>query len=456
MGTPQPFQILKMDRRRGNIVVSRRAVLEESRAEQRNELLAGLTEGQVIEGIVKNLTDYGAFVDLGGVDGLLHVTDMAWRRINHPSEILTVGQTVNVQVIRFNAETQRISLGMKQLEADPWDGIEAKYPLESVFTGRVSNITDYGAFVELEPGVEGLVHVSEMSWTKKNVHPGKIISTSQEVEVMVLDVDQTKRRISLGIKQTQENPWTDFESSFTVGNEIEGEIKNITEFGLFVGLPGEIDGMIHLSDLSWEKTGEEAVVDYNKGDMVKAKVLDIDIEKERISLGIKQLTDDPFESATGDLKKGAVVTCTVTSVTDGGLEVSVSGGLQGFIRRSDLSRERSEQRPDRYAVGDRIDAQVTNIDRREHKLNLSVKAHEIKEEKEAMAHYGSSDSGASLGDILGAAMRKAGTDEDDAPEAEAEPAVEVPAEEAPAAEAAEEAPAKEAASEDSKEAEKKD
>ena len=447
MGTPQPFQILKMDRRRGNIVVSRRAVLEESRAEQRNELLAGLTEGQVIEGIVKNLTDYGAFVDLGGVDGLLHVTDMAWRRINHPSEILTVGQTVNVQVIRFNAETQRISLGMKQLEADPWDGIEAKYPLESVFTGRVSNITDYGAFVELEPGVEGLVHVSEMSWTKKNVHPGKIISTSQEVEVMVLDVDQTKRRISLGIKQTQENPWTDFESSFTVGNEIEGEIKNITEFGLFVGLPGEIDGMIHLSDLSWEKTGEEAVVDYNKGDMVKAKVLDIDIEKERISLGIKQLTDDPFESATGDLKKGAVVTCTVTSVTDGGLEVSVSGGLQGFIRRSDLSRERSEQRPDRYAVGDRIDAQVTNIDRREHKLNLSVKAHEIKEEKEAMAHYGSSDSGASLGDILGAAMRKAGTDEDDAPEAEAEPA---------AAEEAEEAPAKEAASEDSEEAEKKD
>ena len=453
MGTPQPFQILKMDRRRGNIVVSRRAVLEESRAEQRNELLAGLTEGQVIEGIVKNLTDYGAFVDLGGVDGLLHVTDMAWRRINHPSEVLTVGQTVNVQVIRFNAETQRISLGMKQLEADPWDSIEAKYPLEGVFTGRVSNITDYGAFVELEPGVEGLVHVSEMSWTKKNVHPGKIISTSQEVEVMVLDVDQTKRRISLGIKQTQENPWTDFESSFTVGTEIEGEIKNITEFGLFVGLPGEIDGMIHLSDLSWEKTGEEAVVDYNKGDMVKAKVLDIDIEKERISLGIKQLTDDPFESAAGDLKKGAVVTCTVTSVTDGGLEVTVSGGLQGFIRRSDLSRERSEQRPDRYAVGDRIDAQVTNIDRREHKLSLSVKAHEIKEEKEAMAHYGSSDSGASLGDILGAAMRKAGGDEDDAPEADAKPAAEAAAEEAPEEAAPEAAATEEAPAE---EAEKKD
>jgi len=411
MGTPQPFQILKMDRRRGNIVVSRRAVLEESRAEQRNELLADLTEGQVIEGIVKNLTDYGAFVDLGGVDGLLHVTDMAWRRINHPSEVLTVGQTVNVQVIRFNTETQRISLGMKQLEADPWDSIETKYPLEGVFTGRVSNITDYGAFVELEPGVEGLVHVSEMSWTKKNVHPGKIISTSQEVEVMILDLDQSKRRISLGIKQTQDNPWSNFESSFVVGAEIEGEIKNITEFGLFVGLPGEIDGMVHLSDLSWKKSGEEVVNEFTKGSIVKAKVLDIDIEKERISLGIKQLTDDPFETAANEVKKGEVVTCTVSAITDGGLEITISNGLQGFIRRADLSRERSEQRPDRFAVGDRVDAQITNIDKREHKLTLSVKAQEISEEKEAMAHYGSSDSGASLGDILGAAIRKAGEDE---------------------------------------------
>jgi len=411
MGTPQPFQILKMDRRRGNIVVSRRAVLEESRAEQRNELLADLTEGQVIEGIVKNLTDYGAFVDLGGVDGLLHVTDMAWRRINHPSEVLTVGQTVNVQVIRFNTETQRISLGMKQLEADPWDSIETKYPLEGVFTGRVSNITDYGAFVELEPGVEGLVHVSEMSWTKKNVHPGKIISTSQEVEVMILDLDQSKRRISLGIKQTQDNPWSNFESSFVVGAEIEGEIKNITEFGLFVGLPGEIDGMVHLSDLSWKKSGEEVVNEFTKGSIVKAKVLDIDIEKERISLGIKQLTDDPFETAANEVKKGEVVTCTVSAITDGGLEITISNGLQGFIRRADLSRERSEQRPDRFAVGDRVDAQITNIDKREHKLTLSVKAQEISEEKEAMAHYGSSDSGASLGDILGAAIRKAGEDD---------------------------------------------
>ncbi len=407
MGTPQPFQILKMDRRRGNIVVSRRAVLEESRAEQRSELLSGLAEGQVIEGIVKNLTDYGAFVDLGGVDGLLHVTDIAWRRINHPSEVLTVGQTVNVQVIRFNSDTQRISLGMKQLEADPWDGVEAKYPIGARYTGRVSNITDYGAFVELEPGIEGLVHVSEMSWTKKNIHPGKIISTSQEVDVMVLDVDPVKRRISLGIKQTQENPWVDFQGRFPTGTEVEGEVRNITEFGLFIGLDGEIDGMIHLSDLSWDKSGEDAIQEYKKGDMVKAKVLDVDIEKERISLGVKQLSEDPFQAAGDEVKKGEVVTCTVSAVVDNGLEVTVAGSLPGFIRRGDLSRERSEQRPDRFAVGDRVDAVITNVDRREHKLTLSIKAHEIAEEKTAMENYGSSDSGASLGDILGAAMRRA-------------------------------------------------
>jgi small subunit ribosomal protein S1 len=438
MGTPQPFQILKMDRRRGNIVVSRRAVLEESRAEQRTELLAGLTEGQVIEGMVKNLTDYGAFVDLGGVDGLLHVTDIAWRRINHPSELLSVGQTVNVQVIRFNAETQRISLGMKQLESDPWDGVDAKYPVGTRYTGRVSNITDYGAFVELEPGIEGLVHVSEMSWTKKNIHPGKIISTSQEVDVMVLDVDPQKRRISLGIKQTQENPWTDFETRYPTGAEVEGEVRNITEFGLFIGLDGEIDGMIHLSDLSWEKSGEDAIQDYKKGDMVKAKVLDVDIEKERISLGVKQLTDDPFKSASDELKKGEVVTCTVAKVLENGLEVTVAGSLPGFVRRADLSRERSEQRPDRFAVGDRLDAVITNIDRREHKLTLSIKAHEIAEEKTAMANYGSSDSGASLGDILGAAMRRA-EDETPVEQVEAEASAEEPDAEVPAEAAAESA-----------------
>ncbi|MEE2956013.1 MAG: 30S ribosomal protein S1 [Pseudomonadota bacterium] len=411
MGGPQPFQILKIDRRRGNIVVSRRAVLEESRAEQKAELLSQLKEGQTVEGIVKNLTDYGAFVDLGGVDGLLHVTDVAWHRISHPSEVLTVGQTVKVQVIKFNTETQRISLGMKQLQEDPWNNVETKFPLNAQFTGRVSNITDYGAFVELEPGIEGLVHVSEMSWTKKNVHPGKIISTSQEVDVVVLDVDHQKRRISLGIKQTQQNPWNDFQSNYSSGNEIEGEITNITEFGLFIGLPGEIDGMIHLSDLSWEKSGEEAIKGYTKGDKVKVRILDIDIEKERISLGIKQLTENPFETAISEIKKGEIVTCTVTNVTESGLEVSVSGKLSGFIRRVDLSREKSEQRPDRFAIGDRIDAQITNIDRREHKLTLSIKAHEINEEKRAMADYGSSDSGASLGDILGAAIRKASEDE---------------------------------------------
>ena len=407
MGNPQPFQILKMDRRRGNIVVSRRAVLEESRAEQRNELLANLKEGQVLEGMVKNITDYGAFVDLGGVDGLLHVTDIAWRRINHPTEALSIGQNVKVQVIRYNSETKRISLGMKQLDADPWEGVELKYPLGARYTGRVSNITDYGAFVELEPGVEGLVHVSEMSWTKKNVHPGKIISTSQEVDVMVLEVDSQKRRISLGLKQCHDNPWDAFAVAHPVGGDIEGEVKNITEFGLFVGLPGEIDGMVHLSDLSWEINGEEAVKGFEKGQIITARIIDIDVEKERISLGVKQLSDDPLAGAIEGLSKGDTVTCTVTAITDGGLEVTVSGSLPGFIRRADLSRERSEQRPDRFAVGDRVDARVISVDKRERKLVLSVKAHEMAEEKQAMADFGSSDSGASLGDILGAALNKA-------------------------------------------------
>jgi len=406
MNTPQPFQILKMDRSRGNIVVSRRAVLEETRAEQRAELVENLKEGQVLEGVVKNITDYGAFVDLGGVDGLLHVTDISWRRINHPSEELTIGQSVNVQVIRFNAETQRISLGMKQLMADPWEGVDAKYPVGASFNGRVTNITDYGAFVELEAGIEGLVHVSEMSWTKKNVHPGKIVSTSQEVEVMVLDVDPNKRRISLGIKQCQENPWDTFTEKYPVGAEIEGEIKNITEFGMFVGLTEEIDGMVHMSDIDWDATPEEALAQYTKGDMVKAKVLDVDIEKERVSLGIKQLSEDPFQEAMDGVKKGDVVTCTVTAVQDNGVEVSVKDSLQGFIRKSDLSRDRSEQRPDRFAQGEKVDAKITAIDKSSRKLTLSIKAYETAEEKEAMANYGSSDSGASLGDILGAALKK--------------------------------------------------
>jgi small subunit ribosomal protein S1 len=411
MNIPQPFQILKMDKRRGNIVVSRRAVLEETRAEQRQELVENLKEGQVLEGVVKNITDYGAFVDLGGVDGLLHVTDIAWRRVNHPTEVLSIGQTVKVQVIKVNHDTQRISLGMKQLEADPWEGVEAKYPLNARFKGRVTNITDYGAFVELEPGVEGLVHVSEMSWTKKNVHPGKIVSTSQEVEVMVLEVDPVKRRISLGLKHCMDNPWTTFAERFPPGTKVEGEIKNITEFGLFIGLDADVDGMVHMSDLDWNRPGEEAMQDYQKGQIVKAVVLDVDTEKERISLGIKQLSGDPMESL-GELRKGAVVTCTVTGVTENGLEVTVGeDNMPSFIRRAELARDRADQRPERFAVGDKVDARVTQFDRASRKIQLSIKALEIAEEKEAVAQYGSSDSGASLGDILGAALNKANSDE---------------------------------------------
>jgi small subunit ribosomal protein S1 len=406
MGTPQPFQILKIDRRRGNIVVSRRAVLEESRAEARSELVSNLQEGQVLQGVVKNITDYGAFVDLGGVDGLLHVTDIAWQRISHPSEALQIGETVEVQVIRFNAETQRISLGMKQLLSDPWENVEGKFPIGAKMEGRVTNITDYGAFVELEAGVEGLVHVSEMSWTKKNVHPGKIVSTSQQVEVMVLDVDLSKRRISLGLKQCTTNPWEDLSATYPVGTEIDGEIRNITEFGLFVGLNDDIDGLVHLSDISWENAGEEALEGFTKGDMVKAKVLDIDVNKERISLGIKQLTDDPFAGQADAYRKGEVVTCTVSAVTDNGIDVTIGENMTGFIRRTDLSRDRAEQRADRFAVGEKVDAIVTSVDKKTRKLSLSIKARESAEEKQAMAEFGSSDSGASLGDILGAALAK--------------------------------------------------
>ncbi|MEL0121560.1 MAG: 30S ribosomal protein S1 [Paracoccaceae bacterium] len=404
MGLKQPFQILKMDRRRGNIVVSRRAILEESRAEQRAEVVGNLTEGMAVDGVVKNITEYGAFVDLGGVDGLLHVTDMAWRRVNHPSEILTIGETIHVQVIKINKDTHRISLGMKQLQEDPWDLVAGKYPLESVHMGIVTNITDYGAFVELEAGVEGLVHVSEMSWTKKNVHPGKIVSTSQEVEVMVLEIDGVKRRVSLGLKQTQRNPWEVFAETHPEGTEVEGEVKNISEFGLFIGLEGEIDGMVHLSDISWDERGEDAIQNYRKGDTVRASVSEVDVEKERISLSIKALGADSFAEATGGIKRGAIVTVEVTSIEDGGIEVEYEG-TKAFIRRSDLSRDRAEQRPERFSVGDKVDVRITNIDSKTRKLGLSIKAREIAEEKEAVEQYGSSDSGASLGDILGAALK---------------------------------------------------
>ncbi|MGE3832174.1 MAG: 30S ribosomal protein S1 [Parvibaculaceae bacterium] len=410
MNVSQPFQILKMDRRRGNIVVSRRAIMEETRAEQRSELVQNLTEGQVVDGVVKNITDYGAFVDLGGIDGLLHVTDIAWKRVNHPSDVLSVGQTVKVQIIRINPETQRISLGMKQLDKDPWEGVAAKYPIGAKVKGRVTNITDYGAFVELEDGIEGLVHVSEMSWTKKNVHPGKILSTSEEIMVQVLEVDSAKRRISLGFKQVQNNPWETFAEKYPPGSIVEGEIKNITEFGMFIGLDGDVDGMVHLSDLDWKKPGEEAIKDYKKGDHVSAQVLEVDVEKERISLGIKQVAGDPMEKLAG-VKKGDTVTCEVTAVQDGGLEVKIVGSdMTAFIKRADLARDRSEQRPERFAVGEKVDAKVTQIDAKNRRLSVSIKAREIAEEKEAVAQYGSSDSGASLGDILGAALNKAKKD----------------------------------------------
>ncbi len=407
MGVPQPFIILKMDRQRGNIVVSRRAVLEESRQEARHELVGSLEEGQILSGMVKNITDYGAFIDLGGIDGLLHVTDISWKRIQHPSELLAIGQTIEVQIIKFNKETNRISLGMKQLGSDPWASIQEKYKVDTIHKGSITNITDYGAFVEIEPGVEGLVHVSEMSWTKKNFHPGKLVSTSQEVDVMILDIDPIKRRISLGIKQCQSNPWTSFSAEFQVDQTFTGEVKNITDFGLFVGLNEDIDGMVHSSDLSWEKTGEEALLTYKKGDMVTVKILDIDISKERVGLGIKQLTEDPFAEGFSKLNKGDLVTCTISSLQDNGLNVVLADGTPGFIKKNDLSRHRNEQRTDRFAEGEKVDALITAIDPKTRSLALSIKAHETSEEKRVMAEFGSSDSGASLGDILGAAISKA-------------------------------------------------
>jgi small subunit ribosomal protein S1 len=422
MNVPQQFQILKMDRRRGNIVVSRRTVLEETRAEQRQELVQNLEEGQIIDGVVKNITDYGAFVDLGGIDGLLHVTDIAWRRVNHPSEVLNIGQQVKVKIVKINHETHRISLGMKQLLDDPWKGIEEKYPLAARYKGRVTNITDYGAFVELEPGIEGLIHVSEMSWTKKNVHPGKIVSTSQEVEVQVLEVDPVKRRISLGLKQTMRNPWEQFVEKYPPGTVVEGEVKNKTEFGLFLGLDGDVDGMVHLSDLDWKRPGEQVIDDFKKGDIVRATVLDVDVEKERIALGIKQVEGDPFATdAAGDIKKGSVVTCEITEVKETGLEVKIVGSdLNAFIKRSELARDRADQRTERFAVGEKVDARITQFDRKGHKVAVSIKALEMAEEKEAIAQYGSSDSGATLGDILGTALKRAEKDKKDDDEEESE------------------------------------
>jgi small subunit ribosomal protein S1 len=407
MHIPQPFQILKMDRKRGNIVVSRRAVLEESRVEQRNELLSKISEGQILDGIVKNITDYGAFIDMGGIDGLLHVTDISWRRISHPSEVLSLGQTVKVMVTKFDQATKRVSLGMKQLEQNPWQGADVKYPVGTKLRGKITNITDYGAFVELEPGIEGLVHVSEISWVKKNVHPSKLVSVSQEVNVVVLDIDASKHRISLGMKQCEDNPWASYASKVNAGDIIEGEIRNITDFGLFVGLEGDIDGLIHHSDLSWSESGDVAIKNYKKGERIKAKILGIDVEKERISLGVKQLENDPFESEFSDVQKGSTLTCTVSEVREDGITVKITDNIHSFVKKSELARERQEQRTDRFAVGDRIDVKVTGVDKATRKVTVSVKALEADEHKKAIAEYGSVDSGASLGDILGAALNEA-------------------------------------------------
>ncbi len=407
MSITQPFMILKMDRKRGNIVVSRRAIMEESRVEARNELLGKINEGQILDGVVKNITDYGAFIDMGGIDGLLHVTDISWRRINHPSEVLHIGQSIKVMVTKFDQESKRISLGIKQLEKNPWEGVASKFSVGQRFTGTVTNITDYGAFVELEKGIEGLVHVSEMSWTKKNTHPSKIISSSQQVEVMVLDIDPVKHRISLGMKQCEDNPWANFANKFPIGTVLEGTIRNITDFGLFIGLDGDIDGLVHHSDISWSETGEAVIKNYKKGDTVKAKVLAIDPEKERISLGIKQLTENTAGDALDGLQKGDVVTCVVTAIQESGIEVKLNDSVTVFIKKSDLSRDRQEQRPDRFAVGDRVDAKITNVDKAAHKVTVSIKALEADEQKRAIEEYGSADSGASLGDILGAALSDA-------------------------------------------------
>ena len=424
VGSTQLFHILKMDRRRGNIVVSRRSVLEESRAEAKAELVSTMEEGQILEGIIKNITDYGAFVDLGEVDGLLHVTDISWKRISHPTEALSIGQKVKVQVIKFNSETQRISLGMKQLEEDPWIIAQNKYKVDDRFTGRVTNITDYGAFVELESGIEGLVHVSEMSWTKKNMQPGKIVSTSEEVEVIVLEIDSEKRRISLGMKQCKPNPWLDLQNNYEIGAEVEGEVKSITEFGLFIGLPGDMDGLIHLSDLDWSSTGEDAIGNFKKGDMVKAKLLEIDIAKERVSLGIKQLTKDPMQD-NSNLKKGNIITTVIKSISEKGLHVEISEGVYGFVKKAELAKERSDQKVERFAVDEKIDVRILSVDSKSREVSLSIKAIQVAEEKQALKDYGSVDSGASLGDILGAALeqkaKKSDKDAKDKPKKEAKP-----------------------------------
>ncbi len=405
LGTEQIFHILKMDRKRGNIVVSRRSVLEEGRAEAKKEMASTLEEGQVMEGTVKNITDYGAFVDLGEMDGLLHVTDISWKRISHPSEVLSVGKKIKVKLIKYNSDSQRLSLGMKQLNEDPWKGADDKFKVGNKYGGVVTNIADYGAFVEIDKGIEGLVHVSEMSWNKKNSNPFKLVAAGDKVEVVILDFDMQKRRLSLGMKQVTKNPWDEINNLLDLNKIHEGEITNITEFGIFVKINEDIDGLIHINDLSWDGKAEEELKKYSKGMKIKSKVLEIDAEKERIALGIKQLAKDPFEVIISEkFKKGSIVTCLVENVIDAGLEVKLDNDILGFIKKADLSREKEEQKPSRFAKGEKVDAMITNIDKGARKVYLSIKTMELEEEKKAVKDYGSTDSGASLGDILGAAL----------------------------------------------------
>lgn len=411
MNIDQPFIIVKMDRPRGNIVVSRRAILEQSaNSGQRAELLESLEEGHKVTGVVKNITDYGAFIDLGGIDGLLHVTDLSWRRVDHPSDILTIGSKIEAVVTRYNKETGRVSLGLKQLQNDPWSGVAENFKVGEKVKGKVTNIADFGAFVEIAQGLEGLIYYTELTWTKKNVHPSKVLNIGDEVETLILDIDSEKRRISLGLKQCSDNPWEIFAKNHPIGTEIVGVVRSITEFGLFVGVGETIDGMVHKDDISWEKASDEAIAEFKKGDTVKAVIREVDVERGRVSLSIKHLEKDPFESTTRELKKGAVVTCTVTALQEAGIDVVTAGGTQGFIRKADLSRERAEQRVDRFAEGENVDAIVLNVDKSSRKIILSIKAREIEEEKKAIAEYGGTGSGASLGDILGAAMRDADLD----------------------------------------------
>ena len=406
IGVVQPFIVLKMDREQGNVVVSRRAIIEESRAEAKGEMLSKIKVGQVLEGSVKNITDYGAFLDLGSIDGLLHVTDISWNRINHPSEVLSLGQHVKVQVIKYDADAGRVSLGMKQLEQNPWQGLDKKYPIGTRMKGKVTNITDYGIFVQLESGIEGLVHVSELSWTRQNVSPRKFVELEQEVEFMILDIDVDKHRISLGIKQCTDNIWQSLSEKYAVGTVIEGVVENVVDFGVFINFGECVNALVHANDISWIRQPEELLKNYKKGDQIKAIVLSVDPEKERINAGIKQLDKDPFEEVFQDLRKGSVMTCIVKAIESDGIMVEVVSGVTSFIKKADLSNDKVEQRPERFAIGDRVDTKVVKLDKVNRSVVLSIKALEADEQKQKIAEYGSASSGASLGDILGKAMHE--------------------------------------------------